>query len=680
MLTCAHVIKGIGELESIRVNGQPVQLVCIGDQNINDCAVLQVQNYRGGAAPLSLEFGQIDRFLTIGYGRLDFPSGASIDGIITDVNPQSNFGNLPMLRLRIKANSQQVQKGFSGSPVFDAESRHVVGLIAAYDNTEGALAIPLKTVLDTWPALQYYLNQPPLTSASIARKTEKSTRIFISYRSEDPDLSVAQQFYEGLNIAGHRTFMAGESLKVGDEWPQRIRTEVEQCDYFLLLVSSKSASSEMVLGEVRRAKRLRESRIDKTPKILPVRIELPIDAPLNSELDDYLYPFHQLVWNGNKDSLPILQEVLSLIGTEELPQPEGRPIVPPAVEAPDSPPLPVAAPELPEGKIKLASTFYVERPPNEGNCYKEIEKPGALIRIKAPRQMGKTSLLARILNHARQKQYVIISLNFQLESSSIFSEPTKFIQWLCESVGRKLNLPNRVAERWSCYSSEIGNCTTYFEEYLLSETSSQIVLGLDEVDRTFAYPKLAADFLGMLRGWHEAAKESEVWEKLRLIVVHSTEVFLDPYQSPLNGVGLGVQLADFTKPQVRNLAQRYKLKWSEDQIERLMTLINGHPYLVRVAMYHVASDELTFDQFLQSAPTEAGKYGDHLRRHLFNLDNQKELQVALKRVVKSSGPVTLDARSAFKLERMGLIRLHGNDAVISCELYRAYFSDRLRDI
>jgi hypothetical protein len=39
----------------------------------------------------------------------------------------------------------------------------------------------------------------------------------------------------------------------------------------------------------------------------------------------------------------------------------------------------------------------VERPPVEANCYQEIVKPGALIRVKAPRQMGKTSLMQRIL-------------------------------------------------------------------------------------------------------------------------------------------------------------------------------------------------------------------------------------------------------------------------------------------
>ena len=59
-------------------------------------------------------------------------------------------------------------------------------------------------------------------------------------------------------------------------------------------------------------------------------------------------------------------------------------------------PLPAAAPELPGGQVDLASRFYIDRPPIESRCYETIDQPGALIRIKAPRQMGKTSLMARI--------------------------------------------------------------------------------------------------------------------------------------------------------------------------------------------------------------------------------------------------------------------------------------------
>ncbi|NEO49996.1 MAG: hypothetical protein F6K55_40285, partial [Moorea sp. SIO4A3] len=41
---------------------------------------------------------------------------------------------------------------------------------------------------------------------------------------------------------------------------------------------------------------------------------------------------------------------------------------------------------------RATQEIYIERPPVEARCYQEIVKPGALIRIKAPKRMGKTLL------------------------------------------------------------------------------------------------------------------------------------------------------------------------------------------------------------------------------------------------------------------------------------------------
>ena len=52
-----------------------------------------------------------------------------------------------------------------------------------------------------------------------------------------------------------------------------------------------------------------------------------------------------------------------------------------------------ALPCYPSGSVPLDSPFYLERFAVEEQVEREIRKPGALIRIKAPREMGKTSLL-----------------------------------------------------------------------------------------------------------------------------------------------------------------------------------------------------------------------------------------------------------------------------------------------
>jgi transcriptional regulator with XRE-family HTH domain len=344
---------------------------------------------------------------------------------------------------------------------------------------------------------------------------------------------------------------------------------------------------------------------------------------------------------------------------------------------PYNPPLPDAEPELPEGQVDLSSAFYVERVPVEALCYQNIVKPGGLVRIKAPRQMGKTSLLARILHYSSTNNHITIPLNFQLLDEPDFSNIDRLLQRFAASVARQLRLPNRLQDYWEDFLGSKVNCTTYFQEYLLPESKQNLVLGLDEVDRIFQYPEVAADFLGMLRAWHEAAKNDPIWKQLKLVLVHSTEVYipLNINQSPFN-VGLAVELTEFTPEQVQDLAQRHQLKWDRSQVEQLMAMVGGHPYLIRLALYHVALGmELT--ELLNNAPTESGLYGEHLRRHLWNLEQNSRLSVAMKAIVEAEIPCKLNSMDAFHLHSMGLIHMQKNECLPMCNLYRIYFRDRL---
>ena len=85
--------------------------------------------------------------------------------------------------------------------------------------------------------------------------------------------------------------------------------------------------------------------------------------------------------------------------------------------------------ELPRGQVNLNSELYVERPPQEALAYQEVLNPGTLIRIKSPLNMGKTSLMIRILEQAKSHQYHTVSINLQLAESPILSNLDKFLRW-----------------------------------------------------------------------------------------------------------------------------------------------------------------------------------------------------------------------------------------------------------
>ena len=252
------------------------------------------------------------------------------------------------------------------------------------------------------------------------------------------------------------------------------------------------------------------------------------------------------------------------------------------------------------------------------------------------------------------------------------------MQWFCAIVSLELQLPDRLSDHWNGIFGSKVNCKSYFERHLLANLTTPLALGLDEVDRVLQYPELAADFFGLLRAWHEEAKNRDIWRKLRLVVVHSTEVYIpmDINQSPFN-VGLPIELPEFGLQQVEELAQRHGLDWEATQVEQLMAMVGGHPYMVRLALYHISRQEMTLEQVLESAPTDSGLYSDHLRRHLWILSQHPELANALKKVVAVDSPVQLDSMQGFKLHSMGLVHLQGNEVRPRCNLYREYFRVRL---
>lgn len=359
-------------------------------------------------------------------------------------------------------------------------------------------------------------------------------------------------------------------------------------------------------------------------------------------------------------------------------------------------PSPIAAPlstlEFPEGVVPLNSPFYIERPPVDALVYSEVVKPGSLLRIKAARQMGKTSLLQRILADVRNRDFHTVSLNFHQVDRPILADSNQFLRWFCTNISRQLNLKSHLDDYWD---SDIGSkmsCTLYLQEDVLQKLDAPLVLVLDEVNCLFEHPPVAQDFLPLLRSWHEEAGDGGLWEHLRLVVAYATESYipLNLNQSPFN-VGIPIALPEFTLEQVQLLAQQYGLNWAVapdgiTQLTPLLQMVSGHPYLIRLALYQLACQSIDLEQLLQMAPTVTGIYADHLRQLLNALISQPELALAFRTIVEVEGSVPLVAIAqptqpsaivAYKLESLGLVTVTNNGIQPRCELYRLYFREQL---
>jgi diguanylate cyclase (GGDEF)-like protein len=334
--------------------------------------------------------------------------------------------------------------------------------------------------------------------------------------------------------------------------------------------------------------------------------------------------------------------------------------------------------EFPSGPVPLDSNLYIERNPVEQRAYEEINQPGCIIRIKAPRQMGKTSFLLRVRQRAERLGYRTAWIDFQQAEESIFRSLDRFLRWFCTLVSRQLHVQPMLEDYWDEDVGSKVSSTLYLQEYLLPQSDRPLFVAFNELNRVFDHDAIAQEFLPLLRSWHEEAKQDEMLQKLRFAIAYSTEVYVpfDINQSPFN-IGLPVKLPEFTLEQIQDLAKRHGLKWKGNvQARKLMAMVGGHPYLIRLALYylvHPPETNWSLEKLLAEAPTQTGIYSEHLRRILAIIQNNPELEAALNQVIEAEESIQLNPLLAYQLESVGLVKLNGNQSTLSCDLYRLYF-------
>jgi hypothetical protein len=114
-------------------------------------------------------------------------------------------------------------------------------------------------------------------------------------------------------------------------------------------------------------------------------------------------------------------------------------------------------------------------------------------------------------------------------------------------------------------------------------------------------------------------------------------------------------------------------------LEGLMLLTGRHPFLIHLALYKLASSDVTLEELLQDAATDAGIYNTHVRRLLRILQKNENLWTVYRDIINSDEPLTFanQTKELFQLDSMGLIKRKGNLVMPLCELYHLYFREKL---
>jgi len=300
--------------------------------------------------------------------------------------------------------------------------------------------------------------------------------------------------------------------------------------------------------------------------------------------------------------------------------------------------------------------------------------------IKGARQMGKTSLLARGLQQAREAGSKVVLTDFQKLNAAQLASADTLYRALGDTIADQLNLDVFPEDVWNARRSSNANFERYLRREVLGKLSAPLVWAMDEVDRLFTCD-FSGEVFGLFRSWHNerALDPGGPWNRLTLAIAYATEAHLfitDMNQSPFN-VGTRLTLQDFTLEQVQDLNRRHGSPLRhQTEVEQFYRLIGGQPFLVRRGLYEVRARNLDLTALTEQAARDEGLFGDHLRRILVLLAQNEKLCEAVSELLR--GRSSLDLNSFYRLRSAGVLAGEAaREARLRCQLYDTYLKRHL---
>ena len=679
VLTCAHVVQdALGTSDRIDISSQqtikldfpllPQQKTCFARiaylNHEKDIAGLELTSDPPlGAQPVHLVIPEDElwehSFRTFGFSM---PEGVWASGVLRGKNAEG------WVQIEdTKSTGYNIQPGFSGAPVWDEELQAVVGMVVAADknvNVKAAFCIPCE-LLSQWDALKNKI-KPSLQKA----------HIFLSYKRDiQPDQRVMEFMVDKLTNQGYTVF-TDTTIRMGENWLERIDEELAKSDYLVVLLSDSSADSEMVQSEIHRAYEYRKK--NGHPQVLPVRIAYEDILPYS--ISAFLNPLQYILWQSEKDNERIVGELIEAMQGQLAPK-EPYEITKAVSEEKITKPVPefdasiLDELQMPGGTVKLKDKFYIERD-EDVRLANEMKRLGSTVTIRAARQSGKSSLLVRGIQQAKQAGANTLLLDMQRVDKDHLISSDVFLRYFAEYVLSKLSLDVNMIDRyWQSSLSPQEKLTNLFEGQILEKIDRNLVIGMDEIDRLLETP-FSSEFFGLLRSWHNLRAIDENWDKLSIAMVISTEPYYlisDANQSPFN-VGVNLYLQDFKSEQVRDLNQRHGSPVDGKDFDELVKIFGGHPFLTRKAFYLLVAEKMTWQKLKDVAADEHGPFGDHLRRYHWMIQQDPKLKDGLKCIIKDS---RCSDELLHRLLQAGLVKASGDYAKCRCDLYRMYFEDKL---
>ncbi|MBV9791824.1 MAG: AAA-like domain-containing protein, partial [Chloroflexi bacterium] len=235
------------------------------------------------------------------------------------------------------------------------------------------------------------------------------------------------------------------------------------------------------------------------------------------------------------------------------------------------------------GTVQAGSGLYVTRKADDELL--ALCRASDFAYILADRQIGKSSLMIRTKQQLDHEgiQSVIIDLE---EIGVVKVSAEAWYLGLLAEIEEQLELKTDVTGWWQqhSYLSIAQRFASFFQQVLLAEISSPIVIFVDEIDSTLSLD-FTDDFFTVIRALYDARSRMPQLRRLSFVLIGVAtpgDLIQDATRTPFN-IGQQVDLSDFTVEEALPFAKGLGLSPAKARqiLDWVLAWTGGHPYLTQ---------------------------------------------------------------------------------------------------